>query len=96
MVSVRYLVFSEELHHSAEQRGAPDNSSHGTARAGKSSGQPAQESRHEMLLAVAIILAILWCVLFFAIHITSFAIHIVIILAIIALIAHLFTGRKAA
>jgi len=49
-----------------------------------------------MLLAVAIVLAILWCVLFFAIHITSFAIHIVIILAIIALIAHLFTGRKVA
>ena len=30
-----------------------------------------------MLLAVAVILAILWVVLFFAVHITSFAIHIV-------------------
>jgi hypothetical protein len=49
-----------------------------------------------MFLAVAIILAILWVVLFFAIHITSFAIHIIIILAVISLIAHLFTGRKAA
>lgn len=49
----------------------------------------------KMLLAAAIILAIIWLVLFFAIHITSFAIHIIIILAIIALIAHLFTGRKA-
>jgi hypothetical protein len=48
-----------------------------------------------MFLAVAIILAILWVVLFFAIHITSFAIHIIIILAVISLIAHLFTGRKA-
>jgi hypothetical protein len=48
-----------------------------------------------MLLAVAVILAILWVILFFALHITSFAIHIVIVLAIIALIAHLFTGRKA-
>jgi multidrug efflux pump subunit AcrB len=64
--------------------------------AGKSSGQPAEESRSEMLLAVAVILAILWVILFFAVHITSFAIHIVIILAIISLIAHLFTGRKAA
>ena len=62
--------------------------------AGNSSGQPAEESRHEMLLAVAVILAILWCVLFFAVHITSFAIHIIIILAIISLIAHLFTGRR--
>jgi hypothetical protein len=49
-----------------------------------------------MLLAVAIILAILWLVLFFALHITSFAIHIIIILAVISLIAHLFTGRKTA
>jgi len=49
-----------------------------------------------MLLAVAVILAILWVVLFFAVHITSFAIHIIIILAIISLIAHLFTGRRAA
>ena len=49
-----------------------------------------------MLLAAAIILAILWVILFFAVHITSFAIHIVIILAVIALIAHLFTGRRAA
>jgi hypothetical protein len=49
-----------------------------------------------MLLAVAAILAILWVVLFFAVHITSFAIHIVLILAIISLIAHLFTGRRTA
>jgi hypothetical protein len=48
-----------------------------------------------MFLAVAIILAILWIVLFFALHITSFFIHIIIILAVISLIAHLFTGRKA-
>ncbi len=48
-----------------------------------------------MFLAVAIILAILWVILFFAVHITSFFIHIIIILAIISLIAHLFTGRKA-
>jgi hypothetical protein len=48
-----------------------------------------------MFLAVAVILAILWVILFFALHMTSFFIHIVIILAIISLIAHLFTGRKA-
>jgi hypothetical protein len=48
-----------------------------------------------MFLAVAIILAIIWLVLFFALHLTSFFIHIIIILAVISLIAHLFTGRKA-
>jgi hypothetical protein len=49
-----------------------------------------------MFLAVAIILAIIWLVLFFALHVTSFFIHILIILAVISLIVHLFTGRKAA
>ncbi|HTV08996.1 MAG TPA: DUF5670 family protein [Candidatus Aquilonibacter sp.] len=48
-----------------------------------------------MFLAIAIILAIIWVVLFFALHLTSFFIHILIILAVISLIAHLFTGRKA-
>ena len=48
-----------------------------------------------MFLAVAIILAILWIILFFALHLTSFFIHIIIILAVISLIVHLFTGRKA-
>lgn len=48
-----------------------------------------------MFLAIAIILAIIWIILFFAIHVTSFFIHILIILAVISLIVHLFTGRKA-
>jgi|HubBroStandDraft_6_1064221.scaffolds.fasta_scaffold345665_1 multidrug efflux pump subunit AcrB len=86
----------EELRHDAKQRGWLIECSHGTASAGKSSGQPADESGLEMLLAVAAVLAILWVVLFFAVHITSFAIHIVLILAIISLIAHLFTSRKTA
>ncbi len=55
-----------------------------------------EKKEREMLLAVAVILGILWLVLFFALHMTSFAIHIIIILAVISLIAHLFTGRKAA
>jgi hypothetical protein len=49
-----------------------------------------------MFLAVAVILAILWIILFFALHLTSFFIHVLIILAIISLIAHLFTGRRTA
>jgi hypothetical protein len=49
-----------------------------------------------MFLAVAVILAILWVVLFFALHMTSFFIHILLILAVISLVGHLFTGRKTA
>lgn len=49
-----------------------------------------------MLLAVAVILAILWVVFFLALHMTSFFIHILIILAVISLIGHLMRGRRAA
>jgi hypothetical protein len=48
-----------------------------------------------MFLAVAIILAVIWIILFFALHLTSLFIHILLVLAVISLVAHLFTGRKA-
>ena len=57
--------------------------------------EAARKAGKQMFLAVAIILAIIWLVLFLALHITSFFIHILIILAVISLIVHLFTGRKA-
>ena len=49
-----------------------------------------------MFLAVAVILAILWVILFFALHMTSLFIHILIVLAVISLIGHLLAGRKTA
>jgi hypothetical protein len=49
----------------------------------------------QMFLAIAAILAILWVVLFFAVHITGFFIHILLILAVISLIGHFFAGRRA-
>jgi Family of unknown function (DUF5670) len=48
-----------------------------------------------MFLGIAIILAILWVILFFAVHVTSFFIHILLILALISLIGHFFAGRRA-
>lgn len=47
-----------------------------------------------MFLAIAIILAIVWLVCWLGFHITVAAIHILILLAVISLIVHLFTGRK--
>lgn len=47
-----------------------------------------------MLLTIAIILAILWLLGFLAFHITAWAIHIVIIVAIILFIVHLVRGRR--
>ena len=53
-----------------------------------------------MLLALAIILAIAWLVGLVAFHVTAFAFHILIALAVVALIAHVIgwaaRGRRSA
>ncbi len=49
-----------------------------------------------MLWILALILVVLWLLGFLVVHITSAAIHILLILAVIALIAHFFRGRGAA
>ena len=48
-----------------------------------------------MLLTIAIILAVLWALGFLAFHVTSGVIHLLIVLAVISLIAHLFRGRRS-
>jgi hypothetical protein len=53
--------------------------------------------RHKvMLLILAIILAVAWIFGFTVFHVASAAIHILIILAVVSLIAHLVRGRRAA
>ena len=48
-----------------------------------------------MLLIFAIILAVAWIFGFTVFHVASGAIHILIILAVVSLIAHLVRGRAA-
>jgi len=48
-----------------------------------------------MFLLLAIILLILWVGGFFVMHISSFLIHLLIIFAVISLVIHLISGRKA-
>lgn len=48
-----------------------------------------------MLLTVAIVLFVLWALGFLAFHVTVAAIHIVLFLAVIALIAHFVRGRTS-
>ena len=48
-----------------------------------------------MLLTLALILAVLWLLGVFAFHVTAGVIHIVLILAVIALIVHFVRGRGA-
>jgi hypothetical protein len=47
-----------------------------------------------MLWTIAVILLILWALGFFAFHVTSGLIHILIVVAIIVGLVQLFTGRR--
>jgi hypothetical protein len=47
-----------------------------------------------MFLILAIVLVVLWLGGFFVMHISSFAIHLLIIFAVISLIAHFLSGRR--
>ncbi|MXP29765.1 lmo0937 family membrane protein [Porphyrobacter algicida] len=48
-----------------------------------------------MLLTIAIILAVLWALGFLAFHVAGGLIHILLVLAVIALIVHFVRGRGA-
>jgi hypothetical protein len=49
-----------------------------------------------MFIALAILLAIAWLMGFTVLHVTSAAIHVLIVLAIISVVLHLVRGRRAA
>ena len=46
-----------------------------------------------MLLTIGIILLILWLLGFFAFHVSSGLIHIILIIAVIVIVLHLIRGR---
>lgn len=48
------------------------------------------------LLGIAILLMILWAGGFLFFHVAGFLIHILLILAVISLVAHLLTGPRTA
>ena len=49
-----------------------------------------------MLLGLAIILLLLWVSGFVVFHVAGGLIHLVLVLAVISMIIHLFTGRTSA
>jgi len=53
-----------------------------------------REGGRTMWLALAIILILLWVGGFLLFHIAAFALHILLIIAAVALIIHLFGGRR--
>jgi hypothetical protein len=48
-----------------------------------------------MLLTIAIILLILWALGFFAFHVTSSLIHLILVIGLIVLIWNFVAGRRA-
>jgi hypothetical protein len=48
-----------------------------------------------MLGIIAAILVVLWLLGFFAFHITAAMIHVVLVVALILLVLHFVTGRRA-
>ncbi|HYX97798.1 MAG TPA: lmo0937 family membrane protein [Geodermatophilus sp.] len=48
-----------------------------------------------ILLIVAGVLVVLWLLGFFALHVTVFAIHLLLIAAVIAVIAHFVVGGRS-
>jgi len=49
-----------------------------------------------MWIGIAILLVICWLVGFLVLHISSFLIHIILVVAVIALIYHFIRGRRGA
>jgi len=47
-----------------------------------------------MLLALAVILAVAWLLGFSVFHVASAAIHLLVVLAVVALIVHFVQGRR--
>ena len=48
-----------------------------------------------MLLTIALVLLVLWALGFFVFPVVGGLIHIVLVIAIIIALVHLFTGRRA-
>ena len=47
-----------------------------------------------MFLGLAILLVLIWLGAFVIFHVSGFLIHVLILLAVISLIMHLFVGRR--
>jgi hypothetical protein len=48
-----------------------------------------------MLLLIGIVLVLLWALGFFAFHVAGGLIHLLLIFALISIVWHLITGRRA-
>jgi Family of unknown function (DUF5670) len=49
-----------------------------------------------MLLTIGIVLLVLWALGLFAFHVTTSVVHVLVVLAIIAIVLHLVRGNRLA
>jgi hypothetical protein len=55
---------------------------------------PVLRKEGTMLLTLGVILLIAWLLGLVAFHVTSWAIHLILVLAVIAFLVHLVSGRR--
>lgn len=48
-----------------------------------------------MLATIAIVLLVLWLLGFFAFHVTTAAIHVLLLIALVMVVLHFFRGRRS-
>jgi hypothetical protein len=61
-----------------------------TARHAVTGGSPERTKENSMFLALFVILLVLWLLGFFAFHVAGGLIHLLIVIAVISLVVHLF------
>jgi len=49
-----------------------------------------------MWILIAVILAVLWALAFIVLHVSSFLIHILLLVAVVSLVLHFVRGRRGA
>jgi hypothetical protein len=59
-----------------------------------SDGALREKRSHKMLAAIAAVLLVLWLLGFFAFHVSSALIHVLLIIGIVLLVLHLVRGKE--
>jgi hypothetical protein len=48
-----------------------------------------------MLATIAVVLVVIWLLGFFALHVSSFLIHLLLLAAVISIVMHFLKGRRS-
>jgi hypothetical protein len=59
-----------------------------------SNGARSEKRSHKMLAAIAAVLLVLWLLGFFAFHVSTGLIHVLLVIGIVLLVLHLMRGRE--